>query len=84
MGARTVAQIKDNLGTLDFTLTDTQLDHAGKLNEFRLGFPLSFLPCLQPNFWQYFRVDRASPQRDLEASRLLYQFDRSRQKFTWL
>jgi aryl-alcohol dehydrogenase-like predicted oxidoreductase len=43
VGARTVAQIEDNLGALDFTLTDKQLAHVGKLNEFRLGFPLSFL-----------------------------------------
>jgi aryl-alcohol dehydrogenase-like predicted oxidoreductase len=43
LGARTVAQIEDNLGALDFTLTDEQLTRLGNLNEFRPGFPLSFL-----------------------------------------
>jgi aryl-alcohol dehydrogenase-like predicted oxidoreductase len=43
LGARTVAQIEDNLAALDFRLTDEQLTRLGSLNEFRLGFPLSFL-----------------------------------------
>lgn len=43
VGARTVAQIEDNLGALDFVLTEEQLARVGKLNEFRLGFPLGFL-----------------------------------------
>lgn len=43
LGARTVAQIEDNLGALDFTLSDEQLTRLGEVNEFRLGFPLSFL-----------------------------------------
>lgn len=43
LGARTLAQIEDNLGALDFSLSDEQLTRLGALNEFRLGFPLSFL-----------------------------------------
>jgi aryl-alcohol dehydrogenase-like predicted oxidoreductase len=43
LGARTVAQIEDNLGALDFTLTDEQLTRLSNLGEFRPGFPLSFL-----------------------------------------
>jgi aryl-alcohol dehydrogenase-like predicted oxidoreductase len=43
LGARTEAQIIDNLGALDFTLTEAQLQQLGNLKEFRLGFPLAFL-----------------------------------------
>lgn len=43
LGARTVAQIEDNLGALDSTLTEEQLNRLGAANEFRHGFPLSFL-----------------------------------------
>ena len=43
LGARTVAQIQDNLGALDFKLTQDQLDALNKAEEFRPGFPLSFL-----------------------------------------
>ncbi len=43
VGARTPAQIADNLGALDFTLTDEQATRLGGLNEFRPGFPLGFL-----------------------------------------
>jgi aryl-alcohol dehydrogenase-like predicted oxidoreductase len=43
LGARTLAQIEDNLGALDFTLSAEQLARLSALNEFRPGFPLSFL-----------------------------------------
>lgn len=43
LGARTTAQIKDNLGALEWTLSDEQLVHLSQLNAFRHGFPLSFL-----------------------------------------
>jgi len=43
LGARTVAQIEDNLGILDFTLSDDQLEQLNAVSEFKLGFPLSFL-----------------------------------------
>lgn len=43
LGARTVAQIQDNLGALDFELTQDQLEALNKVEEFRPGFPLSFL-----------------------------------------
>lgn len=43
VGARTLAQIQDNLGALAFSLTEEELTRLGELNEFRLGFPLSFL-----------------------------------------
>ncbi|MCA9926674.1 MAG: aldo/keto reductase [Anaerolineales bacterium] len=43
LGARTVAQIEDNLGALEFTLTQEELDALSRIEEFRLGFPLSFL-----------------------------------------
>lgn len=43
LGARTTAQIQDNLGVLDFTLTDEQIEKLNEVAEFKLGFPLSFL-----------------------------------------
>lgn len=43
LGARTLAQMEENLGVVDFTLADEQLTRLGNLNEFRLGFPLNFL-----------------------------------------
>ncbi len=43
LGARTVAQVEDNLGALDFTLSDKQLARLDEVNDFELGFPLSFL-----------------------------------------
>ena len=43
LGARTLAQIQENLGSLDFVLTAEQEAQIGQLKEFRHGFPLSFL-----------------------------------------
>lgn len=43
LGARTVAQIEDNLGALDFSLSEEQLARLGDVCEFHPGFPLSFL-----------------------------------------
>jgi aryl-alcohol dehydrogenase-like predicted oxidoreductase len=43
LGARTVAQIEDNLAALEFTLTDDQLAELGQINDFNIGFPMSFL-----------------------------------------
>jgi aryl-alcohol dehydrogenase-like predicted oxidoreductase len=43
LGARTVAQIEDNLGILDFTLTNEQLQELSQINPFQIGFPLRFL-----------------------------------------
>lgn len=43
LGARTAAQIKDNLGALEFTLSAEELERLTGLNEFKIGFPLSFL-----------------------------------------
>jgi aryl-alcohol dehydrogenase-like predicted oxidoreductase len=43
LGARTQAQIKDNLGVLEFVLTDEYLQQLNTATEFKLDFPLSFL-----------------------------------------
>lgn len=43
LGARTTEQMKDNLGALDFTLTEAQLNQMAEFNPFNPGFPLSFL-----------------------------------------
>ena len=42
-GARTVAQIEDNLGCLDFRLTDEEMARLNEISDFKIGFPLSFL-----------------------------------------
>jgi aryl-alcohol dehydrogenase-like predicted oxidoreductase len=43
LGARTLAQIKDNLGCLDFTLTPEQRQTLSAASPIELGFPRSFL-----------------------------------------
>lgn len=43
LGARTVAQIDENLGALEFELTEEQLVKLGSLKAFKRGFPLDFL-----------------------------------------
>ncbi|HET9590387.1 MAG TPA: aldo/keto reductase [Anaerolineales bacterium] len=43
LGCRTLVQIQDNLGCLDFRLSDAQIDELSSLADFKLGFPLSFL-----------------------------------------
>jgi aryl-alcohol dehydrogenase-like predicted oxidoreductase len=43
LGARSEAQIKDNLGCLDFELTAEQLERLSAASPIDLGFPTSFL-----------------------------------------
>jgi diketogulonate reductase-like aldo/keto reductase len=43
IGARTLAQLEDNLGALDVTLTDDQLAGLEKVSGIELGFPHDFL-----------------------------------------
>jgi aryl-alcohol dehydrogenase-like predicted oxidoreductase len=43
LGARTLNQIEDNLGVLEFELTPDQLQEIGELSDFQVGFPWSFL-----------------------------------------
>lgn len=43
LGARTLAQMKDNLGALDFELTPAQMAQLAEVAGFRRGFPLDFL-----------------------------------------
>lgn len=43
LGARTEAQILDNLGVLDFELTDEQMERLTTLSPIKLGFPHDFL-----------------------------------------
>lgn len=43
LGARTLAQIEDNLGCLEFELTGEQMARLDELAEFKIGFPNSFL-----------------------------------------
>lgn len=43
LGCRTLAQAKDNLGCLNFQLSDSHMDELDALADFRLGFPLGFL-----------------------------------------
>ncbi|MEM7802389.1 MAG: aldo/keto reductase [Chloroflexota bacterium] len=43
LGARTLAQMKDNLGVLDFALEADHLSRLAAATEFKIDFPLSFL-----------------------------------------
>ena len=43
VGARSAAQLRDNLGCLDFTLTGEQLDRLAAASSFSPGFARSFL-----------------------------------------
>lgn len=43
LGARSVAQLRDNLGALDFSLTAEQLGQLDGLDPIKLGFPHDFL-----------------------------------------
>jgi len=43
IGARTVAQFQDNLGCLEFTLTEAQLTRLDEMSRMALGFPYDFL-----------------------------------------
>jgi len=43
IGARTVAQAKDNLGCLDFQLTSVQLERLNEISGIQLGFPHDFM-----------------------------------------
>ncbi|MGW8250867.1 MAG: hypothetical protein ACWGO1_09515, partial [Anaerolineales bacterium] len=41
--SRRVSQIEDNLGCLEFSLTDEQMTRLDELADFKVGFPNSFL-----------------------------------------
>ncbi len=43
LGCRTLAQAKDNIGCLDFQLSDAHMEELDKIADFKLGFPLAFL-----------------------------------------
>ena len=43
LGARTVAQIEDNLACLDFRLSEAQMAKLDEIAEFKVSFPNSFL-----------------------------------------
>ncbi len=43
IGARKVSQLKDNLGCLDFELTQEQLQRLDTISKIELGFPHDFL-----------------------------------------
>ena len=43
LGCRTLAQMRDNLGCLNFQLTESQMDELSAVADFKMGFPLSFL-----------------------------------------
>jgi len=43
LGCRTLAQAQDNLGCLNFRLSDSQMDELNALADFNVGFPLAFL-----------------------------------------
>jgi len=62
LGARTLAQLRDNLGCLDCRLTEEQLGRLDRKSAIELGFPHDFLasegtrPFIYGNTWD--RIDR--------------------------
>lgn len=53
LGARTAAQITDNLGCLDFELTGDQLARLNEISQIELGFPHDFIKRGEPNPFLY-------------------------------
>ena len=51
IGARTEAQIKDNLGCLDFDLTSEQLKRLDEKSKIQLGFPHDLMPAMRTNVY---------------------------------
>jgi aryl-alcohol dehydrogenase-like predicted oxidoreductase len=51
IGARTEAQIKDNLGCLDFDLTSEQLKRLDEKSKIQLGFPHDLMPLMRTNVY---------------------------------
>ena len=47
VGARTADQLQDNLGCLDFVLTDEQMSRLNKVSEIEMGFPHDMLSMQQ-------------------------------------
>jgi aryl-alcohol dehydrogenase-like predicted oxidoreductase len=43
IGARSIPQVKDNLGCLDFELSNEQLQRLNDVSKIELGFPHDFL-----------------------------------------
>jgi hypothetical protein len=43
IGAKTAAQLQDNLGCLEFRLTEPQLARLSEVSRIELGFPHDFL-----------------------------------------
>ena len=43
LGARSEAQLRDNLGALEIELSDEQVERLDRAGDFRLGFPREFL-----------------------------------------
>ncbi|WP_366146291.1 aldo/keto reductase [Crocosphaera sp.] len=43
LGAKTVKQLEDNLGCLDFTLTPEQMQYLDEVSQIKLGFPHDFI-----------------------------------------
>lgn len=43
LGARSVQQLTDNLGVLDFELSPSQVEEIAGFTDFQLGFPWEFL-----------------------------------------
>jgi diketogulonate reductase-like aldo/keto reductase len=48
LGAKTVAQLQDNLGALDVTLGHSQLEKLDAASKVDLGFPHDFLVRARP------------------------------------
>lgn len=71
LGCRTLAQIQDNLGCLDFHLNDSHMAELSTLADFKMGFPLSFLKSDHVGnllFGETFKMLDGSPASGLARS----------------
>jgi aryl-alcohol dehydrogenase-like predicted oxidoreductase len=46
-GARTLAQLEDNLGAADLVLTDAQMKRLDDASAFEVGYPYDFIQSAQ-------------------------------------
>jgi aryl-alcohol dehydrogenase-like predicted oxidoreductase len=53
IGARTEAQIKDNLGCLDFELSHDHMNRLDEISKIQLGFPHDILESEPGKVWAY-------------------------------
>ena len=63
IGARTLDQVQENCGCLDFSLEDDQIERLNKISQIEMGFPHDFLASEVPRSFLYGGLfDRIDPR----------------------